>query len=372
MWSKNLQQRQLTLDMELSTFCNARCPQCSRTEELDNVKKKEWLPLTSVTIAKFKKWFPPKDLNNIKNYHFSGTYGDPGMCKDLYKIVSYIIDNSTTATISINTNGSMRDENFWWDIGAKGQKRLTMIFDVDGINQEMHNFYRRGTTLSKVLNNMSAVLDTPAKVTVFTVLFKHNQNYLDDIRDMCNNLGEISRFDWVEGNNFDQSTYPFNDEDGNPLQLEQVTNDRPAFPVYHFSKDAIDDSERPSRRVRDHRHHSSIKDYTEIKCNAIERNNLKVSVDGVVTPCCHLSPSLERFSVYGVWQSSRNTRSDDGWKFPISPIIQEYNDNCNTYNLNNNSIFDIVNSQWFNKSLPESWNDLKTSCFGCRKVCGKV
>ena len=313
MWSEDYKARKLTLDMELSSFCNARCPQCSRTDELNNVNKKEWIPLNQVSISKFKSWFPPKDLNNIKNFHFSGTFGDPGMCKDLYKIVSYIIDNSATARISINTNGSMRSTDFWWDIGAKGQNRLKVIFDVDGIDQEMHNFYRRGTKLSKILNNMAAVLDTPANVNVFTVLFKHNQDYLHDIHDMCNKLGHITSFDWVEGNNFNSPIYKFNDENGNPLQLEQVTSDRPAINTVNLDgslipASVIDDSERKSRRVRDHRHIPLIKDYTEIKCHAVERNNLKVSIDGLITPCCHLSPSLERFYVDGTWTNSKNTR----------------------------------------------------------------
>jgi hypothetical protein len=114
-----------------------------------------------------------------------------------------------------------------------------------------------------------------------------------------------------------------------------------------------------------------MKDYTEIKCHAVERQNLKVSVDGLITPCCHLSPSLERFSVDGTWTHARNMRAGTGWESPISPIIREYMDNPTTYNLNYNSIFDIANSQWFNKSLPESWNNLEDSCWGCKKVCGK-
>ena len=147
MWKEDLKLGQLTLDMELTTFCNAKCPACSRTDEHNNLNKKEWLPLEQVSISRFKKWFSPKDVFNIKSFHFAGTYGDPGICKDLYEIVSYIIDNSITTTISICTNGSIRDEDFWWDIGAKGQKRLKIIFDIDGINQEMHEFYRRGTKI---------------------------------------------------------------------------------------------------------------------------------------------------------------------------------------------------------------------------------
>lgn len=383
MWSDDYKESKLSLDIELSTFCNARCPQCSRTDEFNNLNKKEWLPLKSVTIAKFKKWFPQKDLNHIKNFHFSGTYGDPGMCKDLYKIVSYIIDNSDTTTVSINTNGSMRDEAFWWDIGAKGQTRLKVIFDVDGINQEMHEFYRRGTTLSKILNNMSAILETPAEISVLTILFKHNQDYLDDIQNMCRKLG-VKNFDWVEGNNFIQSIYKFNDETGNALQLEQVSRNRPAINAVNVDGSIIsplvkDDSERKSRRVRDYRHLDSIENYTKIECHAAYRKNIKISVNGLVSPCCHLSPSLENFCNYKHSKLPRSSITPAGVLADpilleplIAPIMQEYINNPNIYNLNHNNIFNIVNSTWYNKSLPESWNDLETACYGCKRVCGKV
>ena len=81
MWSDTYQNAELNLDIELTTNCNARCPQCSRTDELNVNKRKDWLPLQQVSIEVFKKWFPI--TNSIKNFHFSGKFGDPGMCKDL-------------------------------------------------------------------------------------------------------------------------------------------------------------------------------------------------------------------------------------------------------------------------------------------------
>ena len=152
----------------------------------------------------------------------------------------------------------------------------------DGINQEMHEFYRRGVQLSKVLNNMSAVLQTPAKVSVLTILFKHNQDYLEQIQDICRKLG-VKDFDWVESNRFRAPTYKFNNEDGNSLYLEQVTSDR------QINATNMDDSKRTKRRVRDYRYIDSIKDYTKIECITMERNNIKISFDGVVSPCCYLS-----------------------------------------------------------------------------------
>ena len=58
MWSDIYQNAELNLDIELTTNCNAMCPQCSRTDELNVNKRKDWLPLQQVSIEVFKKWFP--------------------------------------------------------------------------------------------------------------------------------------------------------------------------------------------------------------------------------------------------------------------------------------------------------------------------
>jgi len=362
MWSEDYNVSSLSLDMELTTFCNARCPQCSRTDEFNNLNKKEWLPLTQISISKFKKWLSPEDISHIKNFHFSGTYGDPGMCKDLDKIVAYIIDNSTTTTISINTNGGMRNTDFWWDIGAKGQDRIKIIFDVDGINQEMHEFYRRGVELSRVLDNMSAVLQTPAQVSVLTVLFKHNEEYLEHIQDMCREIG-VKDFDSVEGNNFRNGPiYKFFDEDGNEQQLIQITRE-----------DREQGLERLDRRVRDHRHKSILKEYIKIKCLAAEQQNLKVHASGLVAPCCYLSTPLEMASVYKTNENPSahiTTSGKNGDQF--NPLMKEYVDNSEDFNLNHTQIKDIIYHPWFNNKLQDSWNDNKTACFGCKKVCGII
>lgn len=358
MWKDLYNQRLITLDIELTTHCNARCPQCSRTNEKDRVQKRQWLELTSVDINTFAKWFPADMINNVKNFHFSGTYGDPGMCKDLDKIVDYILVNSERSSVSINTNGSMRDSQWWWSLGAKAGKRLKIIFDIDGIDQEMHSFYRRGTDLQTVIDNMEAVLDTNAKVSVLTVLFKHNQHYLEDIQNMCRKLG-VEKFEVVEGNNFQAgNSYMFVDEDGNQQVLEQVQRN-------------IDDSNRINRRVRDHRFNQRAKDYNNIDCISIKSKNLKISSMGMVTPCCYLSNGLANLAYYKHTSQVYPNLTDNGISAEgTSAIIQKFLNNFSYYNLNNNSLYDILSSDWFYKDLPESWNSVSTSCFGCKKVCG--
>ena len=73
MWVNYYNESRLELDVELTTHCNARCPQCSRTNEFNVSERKEWLPLNQVTIDDFKKWFPKIKIKHLLN-HTSG-YG---------------------------------------------------------------------------------------------------------------------------------------------------------------------------------------------------------------------------------------------------------------------------------------------------------
>ena len=131
-----LNQHELTIWLDLSTYCNAGCPQCHRTNA-NGLDKVYWLPLVQWSIDDFKKAFPTSSMANIKKFDMCGTWGDPMMNKDIYQIIEYITLNSNCEML-IHTNGSMRDDDFWWNIGVLCGKRLTVQFTVDGINETEH------------------------------------------------------------------------------------------------------------------------------------------------------------------------------------------------------------------------------------------
>ena len=61
--------------------------------------------------------------------------------------------NESDVFIQMNTNGGMRDTDFWWDLGLLGNKnRMQVIFDIEGINQKMHEHYRRKVNFEKLLH----------------------------------------------------------------------------------------------------------------------------------------------------------------------------------------------------------------------------
>jgi len=208
-------------DIAITNLCNARCPQCQRTDPngLGTISN---LPLTSWSLKDFKNYFPINSLNDIKEYSFCGTWGDPLMAKDIDKICYYIIDNSN-ANIIITTNGSIRQQDFYIKLGKYCGKRLSMVIDVDGINEEMHQKYRRGTSLKKSLLALKSLSYTKAIPLSQTVLFKHNEKYKDDIKKLALSYGSQNHFSYPSDRFEYKDTFTFINENGNKDVLEKVS-----------------------------------------------------------------------------------------------------------------------------------------------------
>lgn len=221
-YKQHYDNKQLTMWIDLSTYCNAGCPQCHRTNP-NGLDKVDWLPLVQWTLQQFKEAFPPEIMSNIREFEICGTWGDPLMCKDIFDICKYIIDNSN-AWIQINTNGGMRDEDFYWDLGILGRGRMQLVFDIEGINQEMHSHYRRKVDFDKLKSNVETFTSAGGNALAHVIVFKHNQEYLYDIMDMCYSELGVSDFIVQPSNRFHKNgKTDFIDENGKQAVLEEMT-----------------------------------------------------------------------------------------------------------------------------------------------------
>lgn len=198
--------------LDISTFCNAACPQCHRTD-LNGLGKQDWLPLLQWDLETFKRAFP--DPSRYPQYDFCGTWGDPVMNKDFMRIVEYIFSNSSESKISVDTNGSMRDAEWWWKLGSIGQKRCVVTFAIDGHTQEVHEKYRRKTDLKKVLENMDEFSAAGGISKVLTIIFEHNQEYVGDISKLIYEYGASNHM-WYPTDRFEKwNNYKTEFFDGN-------------------------------------------------------------------------------------------------------------------------------------------------------------
>ena len=361
-WDSN----DISIFMDISTYCNAGCPQCHRTDN-NGLGKVDWLPLVQWTIDQFKTAFSAKTMSHIKRFHFCGTWGDPIMVKDILKIVKYIIQYSN-ARVSFDTNGSMRSEEFWWDLGVSGGDRLTLRFDVDGINQEMHQHYRRFTDLSKVLNHMSIASQTNCNVAAQTILFKHNEDYKNEIKSLCEKHGSKAHV-FVTSDRFKpgQNTTQHTDENGNAFILEKAgtkviaadniipvksIKEQPKNIVIPVKPAPVKEQPKVSAAVTQPKH--------DIECAwAKPRNEIIVSYDGQVLPCCY---------------HQNNYHTNRNYFIDRDPLYTEYEDNKLKYNVLHEPLKDIIDSKWWSGTLVDSIanNPIRTCIVNCAKKTGNA
>jgi len=87
-----------------------------------------------------------------------------------------------------------------------------------------------------------------------------------------------------------------------------------------------------------------------IKCKWGSNNRFVVNPDGQVLPCCYFA---------NVSYSSTN----------LNGVIKLYNEQKHELNAFTRPIEDILTSDWFTKSLPDSWKDSATTHSICKRWC---
>ena len=315
--------------LDVSTYCNAGCPQCHRTEP-NGLGKKDWLPLIRWDLETFQKAFPPEELQHIDVFKFCGTWGDPVMCKELYEMCEYIIQNSFWTRISIDTNGSIRNAEWWWDLGVLCGSRLDVVFAVDGVDQAMHEKYRRFTNLNKVLENMEMLSQTRAKVKSQTILFKHNAEYQKEIQELVAAHGSVTHSfvisDRFKKNPDGYEKYFFIGPDGTEEFFERAPQ-----------------SVLPGGRISGTKERENA---YEIRCRwAQPRNEVVVNPDGQVLPCCfHANAHYQNQfdSKYGREVHEHSIYSN------------EYDADPTAYNILHTPLSRILQSNFFQNTLESS------------------
>jgi len=118
-----------------------------------------------------------------------------------------------------------------------------------------------------------------------------------------------------------------------------------------------------------------------IQCQWMQSKRLLINPDGQVLPCCYFANVIYMLTKIDDEDMKAKPREERGVEDQImdkglvaletnaEPLFQEYLENKQKYNINNTDLEEIVNSDWFVKSLPESWNDENKVTRQCKKYC---
>lgn len=319
------------LHIELTTKCNARCPMCMRNYR--GYTYNSGYPLTELSLADIKKIFPTDFCKQIKAVSFIGNLGDFGVAKDAVEIVHYWLDNSP-ATITIDTNGSMRTPAWWAQLS---NPRVEINFALDGL-EDTHNLYRQGTNWQKIIDNATAFIQAGGKAYWKFIPFEHNKHQIAHCEQLSESLGFEGFVLWDQGRNQGPvftSTGSFSHWLGESQEL---------IPLH----DLLD-----SHVNLDPKQYLSIPEQSEITCwHHLGKlyTSIYIAADSTVYPCCYL----------GYYPSTMTHAGNN----QLKEIVK------------NNNALDVgleESIQWFS-SVYESWNKDSINngrLYTCINTCGK-
>ena len=145
----------INVELALTTYCQARCRSCSRTNEQTG-EKESWLKLDHMTFEQYQRVID-QDLP-FGNIIFCGEFGDPLMHPNLAEFIDYGLQKHPTATMCINTNGGLRNPDWFKRLYDKHKDRIQIKWGIDGTDHDTNWMYREGVDFQRAWNNMTSWL----------------------------------------------------------------------------------------------------------------------------------------------------------------------------------------------------------------------
>ena len=289
------------IEFEISSLCNALCSGCQRTM-MDS--KGEYYYKGNISITQMCEWFDDVNLKDAR-IKLCGVLGDPIINPDCVDICSYLILEKKVKSIEISTNGGTRNAKFWTELAELSKlsgKKLYVHWSIDGVTR---NDYRENVNIDKVWENFYRYYNAGGKAIWQYIHFDYNADEIPlakqkakeleielKIRVSWRNTAEASKFKSSEALKIDSNVY-------------ETVEKRARLGQY---------------------------DVANIVCRHQIENELFITSEGKVWPCCHLQDE----QVSG--------------KMNIIEKIGLKND------LKETSFYEIIRSDWYSKILEDSWN----------------
>lgn len=321
--------------VEASSRCNSHCPMCSRYTGLGEVQP--GLKETDLDEDVFLKVFTPDFTKQLQHVYFSGVYGDPCLNANLPSFVNYLIKNGCK-TVSIDTNGGYRNASWWKKLA---HPNVLINFAVDGCSEETLSKYRIGVSYKKVLKNIKEFKANGGKARWNFIVFKHNEHEVEIAKSICKNLQIDFRIKITQKfQNYKNYKIMKNSKQIGVLEPPEDKN---------FRHPNIGDKDHTPVSVFKFNLDNFNLDHKEIFCKALDRQELYLTADGLLFPCCYLG-----------------TYKHDS---PGAYQFQQLYD-VNDFNLHYNTVDEIITKM---EDIKQNWSKSisEGNLLRCINHCGK-
>ncbi len=271
------------VDIETTSYCNAKCPFCNRTNMAFKPK--------NLDIEVIKKL----PFNEISVALLLGNKGDAIFYPKLFELIEWIRANAKT-WIQIHTNASFHNEFWWIHLAQLLNGQGAIIYALDGL-EDTHKLHRIGTDFNKIVKNITAFNKVGGKSICQFLKFKHNEHQVDAIKELVRFMGS-EKF-WIRKSR----------EYNSILQRPDGAKTR----------------------------HEMSKENTEIKCVFLSKPSFYLTVDGEIRPCCFMADDDYKGNFkQHFYEDIHNLQH-----------LIAYKRDPKSINLRDNSFSDIMNSRYY-------------------------
>jgi len=318
------------LHIELSSRCQASCPQCIRN--IDGGVTNPLITETDIDLESYIKIVGPI-LPQLKHIIYCGNVGDPLMNKDFHKIVEYTRDNNPDIYVDIHTNGSLRNTEYWSDLVNLLPKNHTVYWGIDGL-EDTHSIYRIGTDYHKILNNATAFNNNGGNSVWTFITFKHNEHQLEVCRDLSKQLGFKSFSEKQSSRFMDDVSLTVRDKHGYKTHTIEPAS---TAKLVYIKRSDLDNYKKLFKNVK-------------VSCKANNDNSIYIDSRGILYPCCYLANAP-------ISIMSNNYHIDNTRQLREIPL----------YNTHYNTIEAVTNGvNW------QLWDKHITTLPMCARTCGDI
>lgn len=320
------------LHIEISSHCQASCPQCIRN--INGGLPNPLLVENNLSVEQFIQILPVDFIKQLNSIIFCGNAGDPLANKQIVEMIEYTVSINPNIHIDLHTNGSFRDVEWWQNLANIMPTNHTVHFGIDGLS-DTHSIYRIGTDYDKILRNAKTFIENGGIADWHFIRFKHNEHQVDEARNIAGQL-KFKNFNVKDTIRFvDSEYYPVLDKQGNVLyNLEQPSNQ----PIKYISR-------------KDSDNYKTFLSGRNVECKALKDNSIYIDSQGLLWPCCYTATIPLKVHNTNFTVDSKN-------------IIKNLKINTNTLE---NTIESIVNNTVWQMFWDEYYKQIPV----CLSTCGK-
>jgi MoaA/NifB/PqqE/SkfB family radical SAM enzyme len=346
--------------IEVTTYCNAACPQCPRNNLGHGVNP--YLPLTHLDRAVIDRAFTKDVMSNVRQVFFCGGYGDPIMHPDFLGILSDFRKKNPRTWLYIHTNGGVHDPDYWQQIARTMAGYGQIDFGIDGLEDTLH-LYRRNVKYHKVIENATAFINAGGQAQWNFIVFQHNQHQVEQAKEISERLGFEKILIRNTGRFFNHET------------IEEMSEWPVANQSYVLKVPSDDRYRNKSMRFLPDlkKEYSSINKYfdtTPIQCDALLGKKVAISAPGLMLPCNFLNHHLYDARFYNNALPGAHALSNNAnGKNQVREFLESYG--LDNLNINHKSLAEIFDSpvwsdivQGFDKKIGQG------RLFECAMTCG--